>query len=202
MPAEARVTSIWKTQRICAAIFLIGFGGYFFFDGKVGYPRSNERWLAHEELAKAGREAEWPAFAASHGWNDKVPEKFHKPEDIAMQFVCGTLSCALGLAVMAYWFSQKGRVIKTDGEAVYAPGGPRVPFDAIVGLGKKNWDKKGLAIVRYEVEGRKGEFTLDDYKYEQEPTHVIMQEIEDKLLAQSPEGEEGSEAPASEDPAG
>ena len=42
---------------------------------------------------------------------------------------------------------------KTDAEAVYTPSGTRVPFGAITGIGKKNWDSKGIAKVRYTVDG-------------------------------------------------
>jgi hypothetical protein len=170
-------------QRIFATVFFIGFAGFFFWDGKVGYPRSNERWLAHEKFSKADKETDWPAYAASRGWTDQIPEKFHKPEDIFMQYLCGGLSASLGLIVLAYWAVQRRRILKSDDEAVYAPSGLRISFDSITGLGKKNWDKKGIATVRYEMGGRKGEFKLDDYKFEQEPTHKIMAEIEAKLLS-------------------
>jgi hypothetical protein len=187
MPAEAHVTSIWKTQRIFAAVFFIGFAGFFFWDGEVGYPRSNERWLTHEQFSKTDKAADWPAYAASRGWTDQVPEKFHKPEDIFMQYLCGGLSGALGLIVLAYWAMQRGRVLKSDEEGVVAPSGLRVPFESITGLGKKNWDRKGIAKVRFEMGGKKGEFVLDDYKFEQEPTHKILAEIEEKLLSPSAE---------------
>ena len=190
MPAEARVTSIWKMQRLFVALFFIGFAGFFFWDGKIGYPRSNERWIAYEQHRTADRISEWPADAASRGWTSKVPEKFYKPEEIVMQYVCGVVSGILGLIVLGYWAAQKDRVLKTAEGAVFAPSGKRIPFDSIIGLGKKNWEKKGLAIVRYEVDGRRGKFVLDDYKFEAEPTHKILEEIEGHLLAQIAETEQ------------
>jgi len=190
MPAEARVTSIWKMQRLFVAVLFIGFSGFFFWDGKVGYPRSNERWIAYEEHRVADRISEWSADAASRGWTSKVPEKFYKPEEIAMQFVCCVASGILGFIVLGYLAGQKNRVLKTEEGAVFEPSGKRIPFDAIVGLGKKNWEKKGLAIVRYEVDGRRFKFVLDDYKYEAEPTHKILAEIEEYLLVENAEPEE------------
>jgi len=190
MPAEARVTSIWKMQRLFVALFFIGFAGFFFWDGKIGYPRSNERWIAYEQHKTENRVSEWPADAASRGWTDKVPEKFYKSEDIVMQYICGIVSGILGLFVLGYWAAQKGRVLKTVEGAVFEPAGTRIPFESIIGLGKKNWERKGLATVRYEVGGRKGEFVLDDYKFEAEPTHKILAEIEEHLLAQNSEPEQ------------
>jgi hypothetical protein len=71
--------------------------------------------------------------------------------------------------------------VRTDEEAVFTPSGTRVPFGAITGVGKKKWEDKGLATVRYEIEGRKGEFVLDDYKFDRDATHQILAEIEEKV---------------------
>jgi hypothetical protein len=189
MPAEARVTSIWKMQRLFVALFFIGLAGYFCWDGKIGYPRKNERWLAYEKHRTEDRISEWPADAASRGWTDKVPEKFYGRGDILMQFVCAGLFGCLGLIVLGYWAAQKDRVLKTAEGSLIEPSGKRIPFGSITGLGKKNWEKKGLATVRYEVEGRRGKFVLDDYKFEAEPTHKILAEIEGYLISENPESQ-------------
>jgi hypothetical protein len=81
--------------------------------------------------------------------------------------------------------AQKRVVVRTDAEAVYSPAGTRVPFASITGLGLKKWESKGLARVRYEIEGRKGEFVLDDYKFDRDPTHEILKEIETHLVART-----------------
>jgi len=185
MPAEARITSIWSKQKLFVAIFLIAIGGWFLWDAIIGYPHSNERWLAHHELEQGDREAEWPALAQSRGWTAKVPEKLYGVGAIRMQWICCGLAAALGLVSLAYWLTQKNCVLRTDEEAVYSPAGTRIPFDAVTGLGKKHWDAKGLATVLYQIDGRKGRFILDDYKFERDPTHQILVEIEEKLLART-----------------
>ncbi len=181
MPAEARITPIWKKQKLFIAIFLLAVAGWFFWDGKVGYPRSNERWDAQDQLEKDGRLAEWPAYAASQGWSEEKPHKRFKDDDIMMQIALSIALSILGVIALAYWNTQKGRVLRSDEEAVYAPDGTRVPFGSISGLGKKKWEDKGLATVRYEIAGRKGQFVLDDYKYDRDPTHQILAEIESHL---------------------
>jgi hypothetical protein len=185
MPAEASVTPIWKKQKLFVAVFLIGIGGWFFWDGAIGYPRSNERWLAHEELVKSDHETEWPALAQSHGWTDKVPHKYYRSSDLWMQGICGGFATLLGFVAIAYWFTQKGRILRTDEEAVYSPAGTRIPFPSITGLGKKKWESKGLATVLYQINGRKGRFLLDDYKFDRDATHRILAEIEEKLLTRN-----------------
>lgn len=182
MPAEARVTSVWSKQKLFVAVFLIAIGGWFFWDGFITYPHSNVRWVEHDRLVKSGRDAEWPALANSRGWTTTVPHKFFAPFDIYTQWVCGGFATLLGLISLIYWYTQKDRTLRTDEEAVYSPAGTRIPFSTITGLGKKNWERKGLATVLFEINGRKGRFVIDDYKFDYEATHQILDEIEQKLL--------------------
>ena len=183
MPAEARVTPIWKKQKLFVAIFLLAIGGWFFYDGQIGYPKKNERWREYEKFKEADRVSEWPDYAKGRGWSATPEHKLLTHEDIVGQFAFGGLAALLGVITLAYWAIQKGRVVKTDADAVRTPAGTRVPFAAITGLGLKKWESKGLATVRYEIEGRKGAFVMDDYKFETEPTRKIMDEIKARLAA-------------------
>ncbi|HYR58497.1 MAG TPA: hypothetical protein VEO95_07710 [Chthoniobacteraceae bacterium] len=185
MPAEARVTSIWKKQKLFVAAFLIAGGLWFFIDGEWTWPRSNERWKEHTRLEKENRLAEWPAIAKSRRWKIEPPEKYHDQGEITGQFVIANLLVVSGAIVLFYWLSQKRRTVRIDHEAVFTPAGTRVPFTAITGLGLKKWESKGFATVRYEINGRKGEFLLDDYKYDRDATHEILKEIEVHLLART-----------------
>lgn len=187
MPAEARISSIWKKQKLFISIFLLAVGGWFFWDGAVAYPRSNERWLKYEEFEQAKNMSGWREYARSRGWVTEKPHKFHKPADIVGQYVCGGVVALIGAIVLVYWLTQKGRILRSDGEAVYTPAGTRVPFDAITGLGLKQWDSKGIARVRYQLNGKQGQFVIDDYKFEPDPTRQIFAEIEAKLKARTPE---------------
>lgn len=199
MPAEARVTPIWKKQKLFVALFLFAFAGYFFWDGAVGYPRADARYREWKSYRDSGRLAEWPAYAAQKGWKADewqkwlddphqkgvVPPERHGRGKIMEQFVCGGIVSILALITYAYWLSQKGRSVRTDEESVFTPTGARIPFQSITGLGKKKWESKGLATVRYEMDGRRGEFILDDYKYDRDATHQILAEIEGKLVGEN-----------------
>lgn len=185
MPAEARVTPIWKKQKLFVAVFLLAVSGWFLWDGKIGYPRSNERWLAQEQHEKEGRIAEWPAYAASRGWSAEKPHKLYKSSDLTMQLTLSGVCAVLGVIALAYWFVQKDRILRSEADVVITPSGVRVPFESITGLGKKKWEDKGLATVLYELDGHKGQFVLDDYKFDRDPTHQILAEIEERLTAQA-----------------
>jgi hypothetical protein len=186
MNLEARVTSIWRKQKLFIAVFLIGFGAYFFFDGAIAWPRSNERFLKHQEFRDAGNFDGWTAYAKERGWSNKPPEKLHTNAELVGQYLCGALCAVLGLVALGYWLQQVGRTIKLDDEAVTSPAGTRIPFDSITGLGLKKWDSKGLATVRYVLEGRKGEFIVDDYKFDPIATHEILNELKRQLESRTP----------------
>ncbi len=199
MPAEARVTSIWKKQKLAVALILLAASLPFFYDGAVGYEKKNERYREWKPFADEGRETQWPEYAKKKGWDPEEWPKYarehgshgHLPEipfpraKIIEQYVCAGLAVIFGTITLAYWFMHKGRTVKTDAEAVHTPSGRRVPFSAITGVGKKKWDAKGLATVRYEIDGAKGEFELDDYKFDRDPTHAILAEIEQHITPPS-----------------
>ena len=181
MSIVARVTPIWKKQKLFVGLFLLAFGGYFFWDGAVGWPRSNERFLKHQQFAKAGDMEGWRAFAKQHGWSARPPEKLHAPEQITGQFVWGALPTIGGFLTLIFLALHRGLTIQLDDEGVLSPTGKRVPFSAITGLGLKKWEAKGYAIVRYTLAGRSGQFVVDDYKFDTEPAHAIVDEITRRL---------------------
>ena len=183
MLLEARVTSIWKKQKLFVAVFLLGISAWFFADGMIGYPRSNVRYNAWAKFRDEGKLQDWPEYAKQQGWVEKPPEHAFTDAQIKGQYVYGTLGVIAGLITLFYWLGQKGRNLALDEDAVTTPAGTRVPFQAITGLGLKNWDSKGLATVRFEINGRKGSFVIDDYKFETVPTRKIFDEIKARVEA-------------------
>ena len=188
MASEARVTSIWKNQKLFVSLALLAMGGWFFVDGKYVWPRSNDRWKAHDQFEKDKRLGEWPAYAAGRGWKEEPPEKYYDKDQIFMQFMLATVLGVIGGITLIYWAGQRNRILKLDGDTLHTPAGTELPLSAITGLGLKKWESKGLAKVRYEVAGKKGEFTLDDYKFDRDPTHEIMKAIEAHLVSRNTPG--------------
>ena len=162
-------------------MLLIGMSAWFFFDGLYTYPFSNERWTAHQKFEDDKRLDDWPAFAKSRNWSPTPPHKFYNLAAIRDQFGFGVAMVILGAGLLGYWFKQKSRTVKTDNDAVYTPSGERVPFGSIVSVDRKQWDSKGLATVRFQIDGRGGKFVLDDYKFNAEATRRILLEIDEAL---------------------
>lgn len=185
MSVEAHISPIWRRQKLFISIFFFAVAAWFASDGLYTWPKSNERWTAHEELTKAGRAGEWPAYARDHGWVETPPHKFYGRGELYVQCVVFGVLSTIGALLLIYWLTQKSRTLRLDDEAVYTPAGSRVPFEAIVGIGKKRWESKGLATVRYHEGGRQRQFVIDDYKFETEATHRILEEIEQRLVARA-----------------
>jgi hypothetical protein len=185
MPTTARITPIWKKQKLFVGVFLLLFGAWFFWDGAVGYPRTNERYAAWKKHHDAGQQDEWRAYAASRGWKTQPPDHPFTEMQIRGQFIYGSIASICGLLALLYWWRQIGRTLQIDDEAVTSPAGTRVPFSAITGLGLKKWESKGLAVVRYEIDGLKGQFIVDDYKFDTEAARAIVEEIKRRLEARA-----------------
>lgn len=159
--------------------FALGLGLWFFYDGRIGFPHKNERFLARQQF-KAEQVSEWEAYAKSRGWPKRVPDRLYKQADIVVQYVLGGLSC-LGSGA-ALWLLLKSRKsnIYSDAEAYYDENGRKVPFAAIVSIDKNKWDSKGIAILSYSDGKKTRKSVIDDYKYE--GAEKILEQAEVILL--------------------
>jgi hypothetical protein len=178
MPAEARVTKMWRQQKGLIPMLCIGFSLWFLWDGFVGYPRSDERWTKHEELK--GKPGEWEKYCAEHGWKTEPPEHYLGPKKYSQQFLMGGVTGGIGLLALTYWLSQRRRSVRTDEETVTTPSGLRLPYSAITHIDKTLWKKKGYAYISYTHNGAEGRFTLDDAKFEAKALDVVLNDITQK----------------------
>lgn len=184
MKVEARVTKIWKNQKLLLVVLLLGFCVAFLFDGLVRYPRLNAQFRKHEEFVKAGDLKGWEAFAAKEGWNATPPEKIHSEVE---QFVFAGITGVLGAIALVFWITQRGRILRMDDSGVSVREGEVIPFGAITGVDAAKWKSKGIARVKYQIDGRAGQFVLDDYKFEANATREIFKEIEKRRSADAAE---------------
>lgn len=183
MTVEAHITPVWKKQKLLLALLLLGFGAWFVFDGLIGWPKSNDRWREHERLK--GQAGKWEEVAKQNNWSTEPPHRLYEYKDILGQYIIGGLCAALGLGALIYWRTQINRTLRMDDDGVTTTSGVRVPFPAIIGVGKKLWESKGIAKVRYTLDGKQCEFIVDDYKFDTKPTRQILEEIEKRLLSKS-----------------
>ena len=172
MPAEARVTKMWIQQKGLIPLLFLAFGAYFLFDGFIGYPRSDERWKAHQELKD--KPGEWERLCAERGWKTTPPEKYLGPEKYREQFWFGGGTALIGLISLIYWQRQRKSTIRSDETGIFSSLGTKIPYGAITRIDKKIWKRKGYAYVYYKDDGALKKFTMDDAKYDPKALDIIL----------------------------
>lgn len=175
-------------------LFCLGMGGWFFYDGAVGFPQKNVIYDAHKKFVDENREEAWPEHARQQGWKAEAPEKRYDAASIKFQFVLGAVSTAVGLATLGWVAMCWRRVLKSEADAVWSDTGVRIPLTAMRSIDMKRWQSKGIATVLYEDgDGGTKKLLLDDYKYV--GGEEILHQVE-RHLGITREGEEEEEKPA------
>lgn len=196
MNVTATITSVWKKRMLLLIAFVTGSGLWFFYDAFIGWPaeaKRHERYVAFKEKLIANGadrevieaphntmlEQEWRKYAMENGLGTRIPAARTKA-DFDSQKKYGTVIVLISLGMLGWYFISCARVLRSDENTIFCPGGREVPFDAITGVDKKKWDKKGIAVVLYKTEeGETAKAVLDDYKYG--GAEDILKEVERRL---------------------
>ena len=165
----------WIQQKGLIPVFLFGFSLWFLWDGLIGWPRSNERFDAHERLK--GKSGEWEKLCSARGWTTEAPHKRFDSQAILVQFVFVAITGAIGTCSLIFWLRAKKAFIRSEAEVVVTPSGKRVPYASITDLDVRKWKSKGLATVSYSLDGAKGRFVLDDAKYDPAALDAVLADI-------------------------
>jgi hypothetical protein len=155
----ARAGKYYRNTRYVISIGLFLMGLWFVRDGFFVWPKENA-----DAVAKA--KAENKALVLPHpGW------------DVPLNKLFGVTLPPLALILLARWLYISRGEYRLSGQTLHVPGHPPVPFEMITALDKRQWDRKGIAYVQYEVAGKHSSLKLDDFIYEREPTDKIYDEI-------------------------
>ena len=179
MPREARVTKMWTQQKGLIPLLFLFFGAYFAWDGFVGYPRSDERFTAHQQLKD--QPGEWEKLCRARGWKTQPPEKYLGPDKYREQFYYSAGTTLIGLIALIYWQTQRKTVIFNDENGLGTSRGLRIPYGDITRIDKLIWREKGFAYIHYRTGGAERKLTLDDAKHDPKGLDVILQETEDRV---------------------
>jgi hypothetical protein len=171
-PCDAIVAGPGRYYRNMRYLFVAGMlflAAWFGYDGWVRYPRD----------------------AAQHRLNPKtgVP---HSDTDIRLQRALAAVLPPAAVLFLAWTLYNTRGTYRLRGDVLSVPGHPNVPLDAVRAIDKSKWDRKGIAYVEYDVNGRQGRLRLDDFLYERAPTDRIVEQIEARLV---PEGTATEPAP-------
>ena len=204
--AKARISAGYRIRIGVLALGLLGFGAWAAYDGFVGYPQHNEVVDTYVDRLNEVREQypetwkeKWPdiavkedmladysSFAEVEGGQDgepvKLVGKYKTQSDIYWQYGMMGAAVPLGLFFLMGWFTAPSRWIAMVEDGLTSSRGDVAPFDKIFKLNKERWWKKGIAVVYYKTEqDEERTLTLDDWKYEREPTEQMLETVEARL---------------------
>ena len=185
----------------------VGFALYCVYDGFVGYPQQRVRALKYIDFNQNGGanwKQEWKVFADERGWPPDDPGEPKGEGDFITQHVMAIATGLIALVFLALALRNRGRWIEGDETGLSTSWGRRCAFEDIFELNKKKWRNKGIAVVRYEQNGKKRRIVLDDCKYDIEGTEYLLREVESRLSdeqivggpAELPPEEQGEEQQA------
>ena len=189
----------------------LGFMLWCLFDGLVTYPDQAKRaakYIEFEDHGGANWKQEWKDFAEEKGWSRANPGEPKKEADFTVQFIMATVAGTGALIFLALALRNRGRWIEGDETGLSTSWGRHCPYDSMFELDKKKWRNKGIAVVRYEQDGRKRRIVLDDCKYDIEGTEALLREVESWLrddqivggLPEPPPEDESGQDAAEESP--
>ena len=193
MKVETRLTGTWRNRMLFIAVMIIGFGAWFFYDGLVGWPAEQERYLVYDEIATrmieageaGGRDSlevkrAWKAEAEARGWNgDKTPKERTEEKIAAQLFPWGSITAGVGLVFLGWILWNQTLNVRSDDQFVYGTNKKGVPWEAFTGMDRSKWEKKGIAVALYQEDGKEKRLVLDDYKFA--GAEAIILEIERRL---------------------
>lgn len=195
--SAAIVAGPGRGYRIKFALFgllMVGMGMWFGYDGFIGWPEMNQKLatlkIQREAAVRAGNaKASQDLLTQINQLNNGEPRT---DSDINLQkFFCFALP-PLGIFLVARAFRNSRGEYRLERNVLTVPGHPPVPLENITEIDRRLWDRKGIALLNYDLEGKSGTIRLDDYFHDRPPTDEIFKRVEQFVggePAQPPEEE-------------
>jgi hypothetical protein len=169
-PADivARAGAYYRNARYIICALALGLGLYFAYDGWIGYPNERDQY-----------EHKTPSERA-------VAHEPHTLLDIQIQKELACALIPLAPILLAFFLYRCRGEYRLSGTTLHVPGHPPVPFDAIVGIDKSKWDRKGIVHIDYKLDDSAPtrRLTLDDFIYEQVATDAMVDALTAWLKSQ------------------
>jgi hypothetical protein len=154
----------FRMKRYLIVAMLIGMGLWFCYDGFYNWPKQLRE---AEDLKK----------------QQLTPsEKPHSETDILNNKRLGMILPPVGLAVLFYFLYGSRGAYRLSGQVLHVPGHPPIPVESITLIDKSKWERKGIARIEYELDGKQRSFKLDNFIYQEEPTRLILKRLEEVLF--------------------
>jgi hypothetical protein len=180
MAVRANIQASYRWRMLFVTVFCVAFAGWFLYDGAIGYPAQAVRAKKYQKMQESGHdgwEEEWEDLAKEKGWPTADPGDPKKVEDFQVQFIFVGIMAVFAIPFFYIFLSTRGRWIEMDDDGFNTSWKQRCKFDDISGFDKRKWYNKGIAKILYEEGGKQRKLTLDDCKYDREPTEMFVREV-------------------------
>ena len=155
----ARAGGEYRFKRLALVILIGGYGLWSLYDGTVKMPRDNAEFRQKNPMGGNPPHPDW---------------------DIPFNLALGYALPPLALALLAWsMYSSRGQIRLDPDDTLYAPGHPPVPLSAVTAVDRGRWDRKGIALIDYQLSGddEPGRIRLDDFVYQRQPTDLIFDRV-------------------------
>ena len=168
----------YRVKRYIVTALIVGMGFWFGYDGFIAWPKENATvQRLNGELVQAASARDGASSARLSTEIRKY--RLHPETDIRLQKILFFTLPPIGLAFLIWSLRASRGQYRMKDDVVSIPGHPPVPISAVRDVNARQWDKKGIAYVSYELaDGKRGIFKLDDFIYERKPTDLIYDRIQ------------------------
>lgn len=177
MAASAALSNQYAVRMSLIIVVFTGFTLWCIYDGLVAYPRINRELdaLQKKREAEAAEQTMAVPHAVQHTEGLKPSDR--KSEwDIRTQFIMAAI-CVLivgPVAARLAWAWPRGMTADADG--FRATSGDLIAYSAIKRIDKRKWNRKGIAVVHYECNGKRRRTRIDDWIFR--GGEAVLQEVE------------------------
>ncbi len=183
MAAKASMRSGYVARLVILGGMFLFFALYFLYDAMIGYPNKQFMQLEYQRYMETWPDdysERWLPYAAEQGWpTDTPPGKPMSDMDIKTQYIYFVICMLIAFPFVIAAIRSRARWVAADEDGLRTSWGRQINWDQIQTLDRSRWNSKGIAVVHGS--GEKDRITLDDWKYDTEPTRQIVKEIEQHL---------------------
>jgi hypothetical protein len=167
----ARAGGYYRKARYLLVTIMIVLGLWFAYDGWINWPAEQQR------------------FAAMSPREQSETKKPHTNADILLQKALALFLVPGGPLLLAWFLYRSRGECRLADNTLYVPGHPPVPLENVRELDMALWERKGIAVVVYELPAnqRSAKLKLDDFVYQRDPIDSIVKRIKNHLSPASPE---------------
>jgi len=199
MNLRANPESKFLLKYLLAGLACLGFAALSVYDGFFKYPAQLNRAYEWESLEREFEEAgntqrsgwkeRWDRISEENQWSHEYLSEKETvaviSQNIWFQYLFILIATPIGILSLVKYFRTKSSYLETTEDSIRSSLGGEVKISQIEKFDKKKWDKKGIGILSYRTEnGAKKKFTIDDLKYQREPTDAMVRWIESQIPAE------------------